>query len=284
MGTPLPLEYRKPDGEPYLSGTEWEYEDALRGDPQPDILVYRRTETPRIVRDDPDDPKFHEDLEQWRRVKRFFTRFGNLDGSLRRGVTEYGTPSTFIQRLESDLRHLIERWLQHRAPAKLRTVDPARTEKARPAWSGSPYPGLRPLMQDEAAIFFGRGREVDALIARLRDPAQRFLAVVGASGTGKSSLVRAGLLPRLADGAVEGSRGWRVLAFTPGASGSNPLLALASELKGMLPARAQSPQIGIAAALAKSPQRLSEYAAKLLTPSYSPSIAARTRNLRKIKG
>ncbi len=74
MGTPLPPEYRKPDGEPYLSGTEWEYEDALKGNPQPDILVYRRTEPPRIVRDDPDDPKLHEDMEQWRRAKRFFAR------------------------------------------------------------------------------------------------------------------------------------------------------------------------------------------------------------------
>ena len=69
---------------------------------------------------------------------------------------------------------------------------------------------------------------MDALIARLRDPAQRFLAVVGASGTGKSSLVRAGLLPRLADGAIEGSQHWRVLAFTPGAMGDNPFLALAA--------------------------------------------------------
>jgi hypothetical protein len=44
MGTPLPPEYRKPNGALYLSGTEWEYEDALGADPQPDILVYRRTE------------------------------------------------------------------------------------------------------------------------------------------------------------------------------------------------------------------------------------------------
>jgi len=46
MGTPPPLErYKKPDGSPYYSGTEWEYEDAFRADPQPDILVYRCTQT-----------------------------------------------------------------------------------------------------------------------------------------------------------------------------------------------------------------------------------------------
>ena len=131
-----------------------------------------------------------------------------------------------------------------------------------PVWTGSPYPGLRPFTTEEGPIFFGRGREVDALIARLRDPAQRFLAVVGASGTGKSSLIRAGLIPRLQDGAIEGSQDWRVVTCTPGALGDNPFLALAVELVGMLPAQAQKPPIEIATALAKAPQRISDYAAR----------------------
>ena len=46
MGTPLPDSVRKPNGEPYLSGTEWEYEDAVNSPAQPrtEVLVYRRTE------------------------------------------------------------------------------------------------------------------------------------------------------------------------------------------------------------------------------------------------
>ncbi len=131
-------------------------------------------------------------------------------------------------------------------------------------WSGSPYPGLRPFTSDEAAIFFGRGREVDGLLARLRDPAQRFLAVVGASGAGKSSLVRAGLLPRLADGAIEGSRHWRTLVFTPGAMGGDPFLALAAKLENKLPAHAQKPPVKIAETLATAPQHLQKYADVLL--------------------
>ena len=94
-------------------------------------------------------------------------------------------------------------------------------------------PGLRAFTTEEGPIFFGRGREVDALIARLREPAQQFLAVVGASGTGKSSLIRAGLIPRLQDGAIEGSQDWRVVTCTPGGLGDNPFLALAVELKSM---------------------------------------------------
>ena len=50
----------------------------------------------------------------------------------------------------------------------------------------SPYPGLRPFQQDEAALFFGREVQVEAMLARLED--HRFLAVVGTSGCGKSSL------------------------------------------------------------------------------------------------
>src|SRR5512143_79083 len=57
MGTPLPESMRKPDGSPYLSGTEWEYEDAVNARPPPLVLVYRRTTRVQI---DPDDPAAEE--------------------------------------------------------------------------------------------------------------------------------------------------------------------------------------------------------------------------------
>jgi hypothetical protein len=55
MGTPLPDNLRKPNGEPYLSGTEWEYEDAVNWPRQPrrQVLVYRRTEKLKLEIDDP---------------------------------------------------------------------------------------------------------------------------------------------------------------------------------------------------------------------------------------
>ena len=55
MGTPLPETIRRPDGERYLSGTEWEYLDAVTStrEPEPDVLVYRRTEEPMISIRDP---------------------------------------------------------------------------------------------------------------------------------------------------------------------------------------------------------------------------------------
>ena len=89
-----------------------------------------------------------------------------------------------------------------------------------------PYPGLRPFEADEADLFFGREQHVDALLERLSG--SRFVAVVGESGAGKSSLVRAGLLPALEAGfVVEAGSDWRVALMRPGGA---PLHALADAL------------------------------------------------------
>ncbi len=96
-------------------------------------------------------------------------------------------------------------------------------EKGRPS---NPFPGLRPYEPHETHLFFGRDAQVDELVRRLAK--HRFLAVVGTSGSGKSSLVRAGLLPALASGymAEAGSR-WRVALFRPG---GDPIESLAGAL------------------------------------------------------
>jgi hypothetical protein len=110
------------------------------------------------------------------------------------------------------------------------------TLRLRAEWAGRPYPGLAAFTADEAPIFSGRDAETDQLVARLGEGGQRFLAVVGESGTGKSSLVAAGLLPRLRAGAAPGSRGWVYLPrFTPalegdGAEAGDPFRSLASAL------------------------------------------------------
>src|SRR6185369_7318302 len=81
----------------------------------------------------------------------------------------------------------------------------------------NPFPGLRPFEADEDHLFFGRDCQVDDLMRRLRTT--RFLSVVGGSGTGKSSLVKSGLIPNLHSGymASAGSH-WRVAIFRPGES------------------------------------------------------------------
>jgi len=77
-----------------------------------------------------------------------------------------------------------------------------------------PYPGLRPFESEDQPLFFGREAQVEAMLRQLED--HRFVAVVGSSGSGKSSLVRAGLLPAVHEGFIQGSSFWLSLVIKPG--------------------------------------------------------------------
>jgi len=90
----------------------------------------------------------------------------------------------------------------------------------------NPFPGLRPFRLEENYVFFGRDGQSDEVLTKLRTA--RFVAVVGASGSGKSSLVSAGLLPALFSGHMPSAgSSWRVATFRPG---SNPIRNLAEAL------------------------------------------------------
>ena len=91
---------------------------------------------------------------------------------------------------------------------------------------GNPFPGLRPFRTEEHHLFFGREDQTAALLALLGE--QRFLAVVGTSGSGKSSLVRAGLIPALHRGTMaRAGSTWEVVILRPG---GNPITSLARAL------------------------------------------------------
>lgn len=92
--------------------------------------------------------------------------------------------------------------------------------------SANPFPGLRPFESTETHLFFGRDGQSEELLRRLKRT--RFLAVVGTSGSGKSSLVRAGLLPALQGGLMASAGSdWRIAILRPG---SDPIGNLASAL------------------------------------------------------
>jgi formylglycine-generating enzyme required for sulfatase activity len=92
----------------------------------------------------------------------------------------------------------------------------------------NPFPGLRPFRPDEEHLFFGREKQVDRMIDKLA--VNRFLAVVGTSGSGKSSLVNCGLRPALHRGNMSSAgASWRMVQFRPG-GGSDPIGALAKAL------------------------------------------------------
>lgn len=90
----------------------------------------------------------------------------------------------------------------------------------------NPFPGLRPFLEEEEYLFFGREHQVDTLVDTLA--AQHFLAVVGYSGSGKSSLVNCGLRPALRKGLMASAgTAWRMVQFRPG---GRPITAMARAL------------------------------------------------------
>ncbi len=100
------------------------------------------------------------------------------------------------------------------------------------AWIANPYKGLLAFQESDAANFFGREALTERLVARLGEEGEtsRFLAVVGSSGSGKSSLVKAGLLPALRQGAPMESEDWAIVEITPGI---HPFAALWVGLRGI---------------------------------------------------
>jgi hypothetical protein len=261
MGTPLPDSYRKPDGTGYRSGTEWEYENAIRGKRRgslPEVVLYHRTERVPI---DFGSQDFEEQLEQARSVKAFLDAFKDASGAGLGGLNKYATPTEFEDKLEAHLRELIERRIESL---------PAREAPQAPEWQGSPFPGLRAFSEVDEPIYFGRGPEIDALIARLRGPEARLIVVVGASGSGKSSLIAAGLVPRLKRKAVDESEKWLYPEpFTPGyrlpvssdTVRTNPFYGLAVRLYPYL--RQREPG-DVAGDLQANPAHLADIVAEIL--------------------
>jgi predicted Ser/Thr protein kinase len=123
-----------------------------------------------------------------------------------------------------------------RRPSSYAALRKAIEESAAPAtWtSGSPYRGLAAFDFEHAAIFFGRSGAVADVVAALRQQAssgRAFVLVLGMSGSGKSSLLRAGVMPALTQrGTIEGVASWRRAALRPGETAGDLFGGLAAAL------------------------------------------------------
>ncbi len=224
LGTPLPPEFPPlPSGEPYPSGTAYEILSAIEvrraGKRVPDVYVFRYPNAPQVGLDAPD----RADVEaQWGRLKAFFDRwFQTQAGQFVAAFQTYLSTDDFAVKVEDCLRQ----WLAGRGFLP-----------QGPVWDrvlhGSPFPGLVAFEADRGAVFFGREGAIAQAVARLREaeaPGRApFLLLLGASGSGKSSLLRAGLLPRLVQpGAIPDVDHWRPAVMVPGA---DPFAALAEAL------------------------------------------------------
>ena len=214
LGTKLPEQFKREDGSRYDSGTEYEFEEAIEGfrrNGKPDLLVYRKTAPPSVRLDDEKD--LMERLAQKKKLDLFIDKWfhDKAEGTLVAAFHPFESPSDFEILIENHLRRLIDRSFPRSAAA---------TSEARAVWKkGSPFRGLAAFEFEHAEVFFGRTRAVSDILNALRKQAAEgrpFALILGMSGGGKSSVVRAGVLPMLIrPGVIEGVGLWRRAVFRP---------------------------------------------------------------------
>ncbi|MFB7265836.1 hypothetical protein ACFCXH_27395 [Streptomyces nojiriensis] len=112
----------------------------------------------------------------------------------------------YVEACQGDRRAWEARW--HTVATEIAASTPPDEQPGQPGRRSAPYTGLSAFQPEDADRFFGRERLTAELLAKVRE--HRFLAVFGPSGSGKSSLLRAGLVARAR------ASGWPVMLFTPG--------------------------------------------------------------------
>lgn len=259
LGTPLGAQIRRKDGTEYRSGTEREFDLVLTareatGGARPHVLVYVRS----------DEPGFRERLraalpeerEECLRQKSLVTRFieeefhDAAEGTNVRAYHTFEKAASFSGRLRAHLQELLDAQCQGL--------------RADPVWDieekGSPFRGLRPFQFEHTEIFFGREDEIVAARTSLQEAARNgcaFLLVTGASGAGKSSLARAGILPAIVENEIDDAvRKWRRIVFTPGSIAGDLPRGISEAVFAALPEIAvQTDRESLALAFARDPRR-----------------------------
>lgn len=260
LGSFLPAETFKGrvSGKTPVTGTEWEFEDAVaayRERGAPDLLLYRKDAPIQANLDNPEE--LQEKLRQQALLKGFFATWfqDTATGGFKAASHLFRDAGEFEEKLETHVRELLKKRLRDR-PAD------ERSGAGEAAWrEGSPYRGLESFDREHAAIFFGRTREIHELrelLERQIQNEQAFLLVYGASGTGKSSLIKAGLLPDLLiPGMISGVGLCRCATHRP-ADDPDPIAGLARALLRALPEleELQYEAGELAELLQDSPQRI----------------------------
>jgi WD40 repeat protein len=233
LGTDLPpktqiREYRGIDDRVPVTGTEWEFEDALaaqklRG--APDLLAYRKQTDPTVSLKDKAARAAAE--AQWDKLDGFWNRWFVNRGEFRAAFGEFADLDGFEAKLQSDLKSLIE--------GRINALQGTEHGRAGATWhEGSPFRGLDTYRFEHAPIFFGRSAMTKTAVEQFSgnaDAGRAFLLIMGASGAGKSSLAHAGVIPALVGrGIVPGVGLWRRADMRPGGHPGGPFMALAQAL------------------------------------------------------
>jgi WD40 repeat protein/serine/threonine protein kinase len=209
-----------PDGSSPSSGTEyeiaWALDHANKNRGVPSLHVYRNCSQPTP----PLEPKEQRELfiRQWDSLQEFFSAWKkNRDESFGATCNSYRDLQEFEELFREHFGNFLAAEVQREIGQKVFG------KKAR-RWRSSPFRGLNFFDFEHAPIFHGRMKAIGEVLAALEAQvrAQRpFVLVVGASGSGKSSLVRAGVLPLLTQPeTIEGVGLWRWAISRPAAGGS----------------------------------------------------------------
>ncbi len=231
-------------GRPYRSGTEREWDLMWRArercqregsPPRPSIIVYTRKDEISFeerLRGKPDDVKAQEVAQKLLVTQFIKEEFHDAEKGFNiRAFHSFDQPTTFARQLRSHLTKLLDSL----------TGD----DLGQPVWSiadqGPPFRGLEVFEYRHAPIFFGREDEIVTIRTRLREQACRgcaFVLISGPSGSGKSSLARAGVLPDVCNDEIdEVVRQWRWLVLKPSQLGDDLLDGLVKSMTadGALP-------------------------------------------------
>jgi tetratricopeptide (TPR) repeat protein len=252
LGTRLPKSYVGDPGRPPPTGTEFEVKDALAAFEKygrPNLLIYRKKAPPHV---DLSSVDAEDRFRQYRQLEEFCkSAFYDAEGAVLVAHHSFKDGADFERRLNEHVR----RWIA-------REIEKSGEHHVRPRWThGSPFRGLQAFDAEHQDVFFGRSQAVSELVRRLRETESgtraRLLLIEGMSGSGKTSLVRAGLLPFLADRPVEGIAAWIPVSARPSDVGTDAGVfgALAAKLLAALPVAAQLGMNGeqLAAALRSEP-------------------------------
>jgi tetratricopeptide (TPR) repeat protein len=226
LGSELPPDFgeKLPDSRPFPSGTAYEILTAIekrqKGGTFPDIYVFRFGSSPAPELEDESRERIVHD---WQILKGFFEEwFVTERGHFKAAFNLYKSEDDF----EAQLEKLLRKWVAEK-------VAGGRAARWQIDVKGSPFRGLAAFGTKHASVFFGRSADTARAVELWRDAGSRgspYLLIVGASGSGKSSVVRAAVIPRLTTpGVIKEVDLWRVAVMRPGDS-AGPFAALARAL------------------------------------------------------
>ena len=228
LGTRISPAFVMPDGSQPTSATEYEIAwvlDQIKRTPGfPELHVYRNRSAPAA----PFEPKEEREIsfEQWDSVEDFFATWGKSE-VFTNACRDYRDLQEFEELFREHFRAFVKQQLE-------REIIPRKHPQRALYWKSNPYRGLQFFDYEHAAIFHGRTKAIGDVLDALKKQAiakKPFVLILGTRGSGKSSLVRAGVLTFLTEvGAPNGP--WRRAVTRPGPAdtGGDPFSRLATAL------------------------------------------------------